>query len=82
MIVSCVNFMIILLVDLMHRSLQGMKEQSTMLNLQRNVSYISISHFPVIIIIERKDLGGVMSKDCKDTLQTLKTVTKRECDAK
>jgi len=23
-----------------------------------------------------------MSKDCKDTLQTLKTVTKRECDAK
>ena len=35
-----------------------------------------------IIIIERKDLGGVMSKDCKDTLQTLKTVTKRECDAK
>jgi len=36
----------------------------------------------VIIIIERKDLGGVMSKDCKDTLQTLKTVTTRECDAK
>jgi len=32
----------------------------------------------IIIIIERKDLGGVMSKDCKDTLQTLKTVTKRE----
>jgi len=30
----------------------------------------------------KKDLGGVMSKDCKDTLQTLKTVTKRECDAK
>ena len=29
----------------------------------------------IIIIIERKDLGGVMSKDCKDTLQTLKTVT-------
>jgi len=26
----------------------------------------------IIIIIERKDLGGVMSKDCKDTLQTLK----------
>ena len=25
-----------------------------------------------IIIIERKDLGGLMSKDCKDTLQTLK----------
>jgi len=23
-----------------------------------------------------------MSKDCKDTLQTLKKVTKRECDAK
>jgi len=23
----------------------------------------------IIIIIERKDLGGVMSKDCKDTLQ-------------
>ena len=36
----------------------------------------------VIIFIERKDLGGVMSKDCKDTLQTLKTVTKRQCDAK
>jgi len=36
----------------------------------------------IIIIIERKDLGGIMSKDCKDTLQTLKTVTKRECDAK
>jgi len=36
----------------------------------------------IIIIIERKDLGGVMPKDCKDTLQTLKTVTKRECDAK
>ena len=36
----------------------------------------------IIIIIERKDLGGVMSKDRKDTLQTLKTVTKRECDAK
>ena len=36
----------------------------------------------IIIIIERKDLGSVMSKDCKDTLQTLKTVTKRECDAK
>jgi len=36
----------------------------------------------IIIIIERKYLGGVMSKDCKDTLQTLKTVTKRECDAK
>jgi len=31
---------------------------------------------------KRKDLGGVMSKDCIDTLQTLKTVTKRECDAK
>jgi len=29
----------------------------------------------IIIIIERKDLGGVMSKDCKDTLQTLKTVS-------
>jgi len=36
----------------------------------------------IIIIIERKDSGGVMSKDCKDTLQTLKTVTKRECDVK
>jgi len=23
----------------------------------------------IIIIIERWDLGGVMSKDCKDTLQ-------------
>jgi len=28
----------------------------------------------IIIIIERKDLGGIMSKDCKDTLQTLKTL--------
>jgi len=36
----------------------------------------------IIIIIEIKDLGGVMSKDCKDTLQTPKTVTKLECDAK
>jgi len=36
----------------------------------------------IIIIIERKDLGGVMSKDCKDTLQKLKTVAKRECDEK
>jgi len=34
----------------------------------------------IIIIIEIKDLGGIMSKDCKDTLQTLKTMTKRECD--
>ena len=40
-----------------------------------------LSHI-IIIIIERKDLGGVISKDCKNTLQTLKTVTKRECDAK
>ena len=36
----------------------------------------------IIIIIKRKDLGGVMSKDCKDTVQMLKTVTKRDCDAK
>ena len=36
----------------------------------------------IIIIIKRKDLGGVMSKDCQDTVQTLKTVTKRDCDAK
>ena len=36
----------------------------------------------IIIIITRKDLGGVMSKDCKDTVQTLKTATKRDCDAK
>jgi len=36
----------------------------------------------IIIIIERTDLGGVMSKDCKDTLQMRKTVTKRECNAK
>ena len=35
----------------------------------------------IIIIIKWKDLGGVMSKDCKDTVQTLKTVTKRDCDA-
>jgi len=36
----------------------------------------------IIIIIKRKDLGGVMSKDCKDTVQTLRTATKRDCDAK
>jgi len=36
----------------------------------------------IIIIIKRKYLGGVMSKDCKDTVQTLKTVTIRDCDAK
>ena len=36
----------------------------------------------IIIIIERKDLGGVMSRDCKDTVQKLKTVTERECDAR
>jgi len=36
----------------------------------------------IIIIIERKDLGGVMSRDCKDTVQKLKTVTERKCDAK
>ena len=36
----------------------------------------------IIIIIERKDLGGVMSKDCKDTLQMLKTVIKYDCNAK
>ena len=39
-------------------------------------------HAPNTLIIERIDLGGVISKDCKDTLQTLKTVTKRECDGK
>jgi len=43
---------------------------------------ILLSVIITIIIIERKDLRGVMSKDCKDTLQTLKTVTKCECDAK
>jgi len=42
----------------------------------------ALSNIISVIIIERKDLGGVMSKDCKDNLQTLKTVTKRECDAK
>jgi len=45
--------------------------------IERNIIIIII-----IIIIERKDLGGAMSKDCKDTLQTLNTVTKRECNAK
>jgi len=35
----------------------------------------------IIIIIKRKDLGGVMSKDCKDTVQTLKTVTRRDCES-
>jgi len=40
-----------------------------------------LPHSIIIIIIERKDLGGVMSRDCKDTIQTLKTVTKRDCDA-
>jgi len=33
----------------------------------------------IIIIIERKDLGGVMSRDCEDTVQKLKTVTERDC---
>ena len=36
----------------------------------------------IIIIIERKDLGGVMSKRLQGHLITLKTVPKRECDAK
>ena len=36
----------------------------------------------IIIIIERKDLGGVMSKRLQGHLTTLKTVPKRECDAK
>jgi len=31
-----------------------------------------VRHFGPIIIIKRKDLGGVMSKDCKDILQMLK----------
>jgi len=48
----------------------------------RNTVLVKQKIVIIIIIIERKDLGGVMSKDCKDTLQTLKTVTKRECDAK
>jgi len=43
---------------------------------------ITTTQLLIIIIMKRKDLGGVMSKDCKDTLQTLKTVTKRECEAK
>ena len=46
---------------------------------EKNSRYYYYYYF---IITERKDLGGVMSTDCKDTLQTLKTVTKRECDAK
>ena len=36
----------------------------------------------IIIIIERKDLGGVMSKRLQGHLTTLKTVPKRECYAK
>ena len=36
----------------------------------------------IIIIIERKDLGGVMSKRLQGHLTRLKTVPKRECDAK
>jgi len=36
----------------------------------------------IIIIIERKDLGGVMSKRLQGHLTKLKTVPKRECDAK
>ena len=35
-----------------------------------------------IIIIERKDLGGIMSKRLQGHLTTLKTVLKRGCDAK
>jgi len=48
----------------------------------KRVDVSTVAVIIIIIIIERKDLGGVMSKDFKDTLQTLKTVTKRECDAK
>jgi len=54
-------------------------------NCAKQCSYVDVHDcvdIIIIIIIERKDLGGVMSKDCKDTLQTLKTVTKRNCDAK
>jgi len=40
------------------------------------------SVFIIIIIIDGIDLGSVMLKDYKDTLRMLKTVTKRECDAK
>jgi len=40
------------------------------------------SQVVIIIIIERKDLGGVMSKRLQGHLSTLKTVPKRECDAK
>jgi len=36
----------------------------------------------IIIIIERKDLGGIMSKRLQGHLTTLKTVPKRECYAK
>jgi len=40
---------------------------------QVNLNAMPLKCIIIIIIIERKDLGGVMSKDCKDTLQTLKT---------
>ena len=30
----------------------------------------SLFHVIIIIIIERRDFGGIMSNDCKDTLQT------------
>jgi len=39
-------------------------------------------HYYYYYTKKNKYLDGVTSKDCKDTLQTLKTVTKHECDAK
>ena len=47
-------------------------------NYTKTGGYIHIT----IIIIERKDLGGVMSKRLQGHLTTLKTVPQRECDAK
>ena len=38
-------------------------------------------HIIIIIIIKRKDLGGVMSMTARTPYNT-RTVTKRECDAK
>jgi len=43
------------------------------LALLKNMDEVCGKFVIIIIITERKDLGGVMSKDCKDTLQTLKT---------
>ena len=33
----------------------------------------------IVIIIERRDFGGIMSNDCKDTLQTQNKTVQLRC---